>query len=80
MGPRVGTRECRSPTPGAKRADDPRETQVVSCDSCRTIAVDAWDAAGRKLGQGVTYVDPKIAPRPVSPAKELLARLRRILV
>ncbi len=72
--------KCNSTTTVAVVEDDLGTLHCVLCDACRTIAVDARDAAGRKLGRGVTYVDPKIAPRPVSPAKELLARLRRILV
>ncbi len=68
MGPRAGTRECRSPTPGATRADDAREAQVVSCDSCRMIAVDAGDPRRKGGKRGITYVDPKtLGDAPANP-------------
>ncbi len=54
--------ECNGTTTVGVFEDDLGTIRYVFCGACRTIAVDAWDAAGRKLGQGVTYVDP-VTPR-----------------
>lgn len=39
--------------------DDLGEIRFVFCDACRTIALDSWDARGKRRCWGVTYLDPK---------------------
>ncbi len=61
--------ECNGTTYVGTLEDDLGDIRFVFCDSCRTIAVDAWDARRKRRSWGVTYVDPKkLRPEPRSPA------------
>ncbi len=51
--------ECNGTTYVGMLEDDLGEIRVVFCDACRTIALDSWDARGKRRSWAITYLDPK---------------------